>query len=63
LFSNVLGAVVWVVGFCAAGFAFGNIPAVKTNFHIVIFAIIGVSLLPAIIETIRARSSQGRTAA
>ena len=62
LFSNVLGGFLWVVGFCSAGYFFGNIPAVKSRFHIVIIAIVVISLLPAVIEGIRARQS-GRTAA
>lgn len=63
LFSNVLGGTIWVVGFCAAGFFFGNLPAVKKQFHIVIIAIIVISLLPAVIEGIRARSSSRSSAA
>jgi membrane-associated protein len=61
LFSNVLGGLIWVVGFCGAGYFFGNLPAVKSRFHIVILAIIVISLLPAVIEGIRARQSN-RTA-
>lgn len=57
VFSNVLGAVLWVVGFCAAGYVFGNIPSVKRNFHIVIIAIVVISLIPVVVEAIRARSS------
>ena len=33
---NVVGAVTWVGGCLAAGYAFGNIPVVKNNFSIVI---------------------------
>jgi membrane-associated protein len=62
LISNVIGGMIWVVGFCGAGYFFGNIPAVKSRFHIVIVAIIVISLLPAVIEGIRARQSN-RTAA
>lgn len=62
LFSNILGGAIWVIGFCGAGYLFGNIPAVKSRFHIVIIAIIVLSLLPAVIEGIRARN-QSRTAA
>jgi membrane-associated protein len=62
-FSNVLGGTIWVVGFCGAGYFFGNIPAVKSRFHIVIVAIIVISLLPAVIEGIRARSSSRSSAA
>jgi membrane-associated protein len=63
LFSNVLGGVVWVVGFCGAGYFFGNLPAVKKNFQFVILAIIVVSLLPAVIEAFRARSASRSSAA
>jgi membrane-associated protein len=57
LFSNVLGGVVWVVGFCGAGYFFGNLQAVKKNFTFVILAIIVLSLLPAVIEAFRARAA------
>jgi len=43
---NVLGGVLWVFTFILAGHFFGNMPAVKRNFHIVIFGVIGVSLIP-----------------
>jgi membrane-associated protein len=52
---NVGGAVVWVSLFTLAGYFFGNIPAVKSNFTLVIFAIIGLSVLPIIVEMIRGR--------
>jgi membrane-associated protein len=60
--SNVVGGVLWVTSFCLAGYFFGNIPAVKSRFHIVIVAIVVISLLPAVFEYLRARS-QSRTAA
>ena len=50
---NVVGAVAWVGGCLAAGYAFGNIPVVKNNFTFVIFAIIIISMLPGVIEYIR----------
>ena len=52
---NVSGAVAWVVSFLVGGYVFGNIPAVKSNFHIVIFAIIAISVAPAIFEVWKAR--------
>lgn len=45
---NVIGAVLWVFTFILAGHFFGNLPVVKKNFHIVIFGVIGVSLLPMV---------------
>jgi len=45
---NVIGAIAWVGIFLFAGHFFGNLPIVKRNFHIVIFGVIGVSLIPII---------------
>lgn len=53
---NVIGGAAWVLSFVFAGYWFGNIPVVKRNFTFVIFAIIVVSVLPAVIEVIRQRA-------
>lgn len=45
---NVVGAIVWVLSFTIAGYFFGNLPIVKRNFHIVIFGVIFLSILPMI---------------
>ncbi|MGA1979787.1 MAG: DedA family protein [Sedimentisphaerales bacterium] len=50
---NVIGGVLWVTLFVFGGFFFGNIPVIKRNFTFVIFAIIIISILPAVIEVIR----------
>lgn len=50
---NVIGAVVWVTGFVTIGYLFGNIPAVKERFSLVILAIIAVSVLPIAIEIVK----------
>ena len=52
---NVLGGIFWIVSFILGGYFFGNIPVVKRNFTIVIFAIIIISILPAVIEFFRHR--------
>jgi len=57
---NIFGAILWVGLFCVAGFWFGNIPVVRKNFTLVILAIIVVSILPAIIEAIRARKTPAK---
>ncbi|MGZ3775317.1 MAG: VTT domain-containing protein [Bdellovibrio sp.] len=46
LFYNTIGAIAWVFTFVLAGHFFGNLPAVKGNFHIMIFGIIGISMIP-----------------
>ncbi len=55
LVYNVVGAVVWVVSFLALGYFFGNQPVVKRNFTMVIAAIIVISVIPAVVEMMRAR--------
>lgn len=55
LFYSVVGTILWIGAFIAAGYWFGNIPIVKKNFTLVVFAIIGISLAPAVIEALRAR--------
>jgi len=60
---NVIGAVAWVALFIPAGYVFGNLEVVKKSFHLVIFAIIGLSILPAVIEFARERAKLQRAKA
>jgi len=55
---NIIGAVAWVLSLLLAGYFFGQIPTVKRNFHIVIVAIIVISLLPIVFEFVRARRAK-----
>ena len=52
---NIIGAVLWVLSFSYAGYFFANIPVVKNNLALVMVAIIVISILPGVIEVIRAR--------
>jgi membrane-associated protein len=52
---NVIGGIAWVMSFVVAGYFFGNMPAVKSNFHYVIVAIVVLSIMPPIIEYLRSR--------
>ncbi len=52
---NVGGGALWVVICTGAGYLFGNLPFVQDNFSLVILGIIGVSLLPAVVEVWRER--------
>jgi membrane-associated protein len=42
---NITGAVMWICAFVLSGYFFGSIPIVKENFSLIIYAIIGISLL------------------
>jgi membrane-associated protein len=49
------GAIFWVVSLTMLGYFFGNIPVVKKNLSVVIFAIIGLSLLPLVVQYVKGR--------
>ena len=55
LLYNLVGGILWTSVCVGAGYAFGNVPIVKNNFSIVALGIVAVSLLPMIIEIIKAR--------
>jgi len=50
---NLVGGFLWVASFVILGYFFGNLPIVKKNFTLVIFAIIFLSILPPIIEFLK----------
>lgn len=52
---NVVGGLAWVFLFVLAGHFFGDLPFVKTNFHIVIFAVIFISILPMLIPWFKSK--------
>jgi membrane-associated protein len=52
---NVAGAVLWVGSLLYTGYGFGNVPFIKNNLTIVIFAIIALSLVPLVVEYLRHR--------
>ncbi len=61
---NVVGGTVWILLFLLAGWKFGSLEVVQKRFHLVIGAIIVISVLPACWEFVRARRAgqQGESA-
>ena len=55
LLYNLVGGMLWTAVCVGAGYAFGNVPIVKNNFSIVALGIVAVSLLPMLIEIVKAR--------
>lgn len=55
VYYNATGGFVWVTGFTLTGYFFGNIPAVKEHFSLVVLAIIVLSIFPIIVEFSKAR--------
>ena len=52
---NVAGGVAWVLLFLYGGYLFGGLPVVEENFSLVILGVIVVSVLPIVVEVVRAR--------
>ena len=55
---NVVGAAIWVGSITVAGYLFGNIPWVKENLEIIIWALILVPGAMAILGAMKARGSE-----
>lgn len=52
---NLIGGALWVSIFCFAGYFFGDLPFVQKNLKLLLLAIIVISVLPAVIEVLRAK--------
>ena len=52
---NIIGGITWVCGLTLLGYFFGNLSFVQKNFELVIFGIIGLSLVPMVFEILRAK--------
>jgi membrane-associated protein len=42
---NIIGGILWISAFSLIGFFFGSLPIVKENFSLLVYAIIGISML------------------
>ncbi len=52
---SIVGGILWVGSFASLGYWFGQQKLVKENFSLVILAIVVISVMPALIEFIKAR--------
>jgi membrane-associated protein len=55
---NVIGGISWVSIFLALGYFFGTMPIVQKNFELVIIAIILISVVPMLVEWLKARQEK-----
>jgi membrane-associated protein len=58
---NVAGGAAWVAGFVYGGYFFGNLPAVRRHFALVILAIIVISFMPMVVQYVSARRRPDKT--
>lgn len=57
LLFNTVGGISWAASFFLIGYFFGNLPAVKQHFGIVVIAIIFISVIPAIVAFAKNRKT------
>ncbi len=59
---DLFGGALWIFSLTLAGYWFGNLPWIKANLSLVIFAIIGISFIPLAVSYLRARLDGKRPA-
>src|ERR1700733_8784372 len=57
---SIVGGVFWVLACLLAGYSLGNIDFVKKHFEIIILAIVVISVIPALVEFIKARKHSSK---
>jgi membrane-associated protein len=54
----LVGGALWVTSLTLAGYFFGQLDFVKNNFELVVLGIIGISLLPMVVEIVKAKMAK-----
>ncbi|TDB92045.1 DedA family protein [Micromonospora fluostatini] len=57
---NVVGGILWGTGVTVLGYFLGQIPFVKANIEAILIAIVLISVLPIVVEVLRARTAARR---
>lgn len=60
---NVIGGVAWVAIFCLLGYFVGGLTIVQENLKLVVVAIVIISIVPGIVEVVRARLKSDKESA
>ena len=55
---SAIGAVLWATGITVLGYFLGSVPFVAANLEVILLLIVLVSVLPAMVEVLRARSNK-----
>lgn len=59
---NVIGALLWGVGVTVLGYFLGRIDFIKNNIELILVLIVALSLVPVVVELLRARRDSRRDA-
>ena len=54
---NVVGALLWGVGVTVLGYLLGNVAFIKANIELILIAVVGLSLIPIVVELFRQKSA------
>jgi membrane-associated protein len=60
---SIVGGVAWATGVTLLGYWLGGIAFVRANIELILVAIVGLSLVPIVVEAVRARRERIREAA
>jgi len=60
---NVLGGTLWAIGVTLLGYFLGQVEVVEQNLELAILAVVGVSLMPIVLEVVRSRREKRSSAA
>ncbi len=59
---SIIGGIAWAAGVTLLGHSLGRITFVKENIELILIGIVGLSVLPIVLEVIKARRENRRTA-
>ena len=56
---NIIGGLLWGVGVTLLGFFLGQVDVIADHLELAILAVVGISILPIVVEAVRARRHHG----
>jgi membrane-associated protein len=60
---SLIGGVAWAAGVTVLGFWLGQFALVRANIELMLILIVALSVLPIVVEVVRARRKPGKQAA
>jgi membrane-associated protein len=60
---NIIGGTIWAFGITLLGYFLGQVPVVEENLELAILAVVGISILPIVLEVLKARKEKRHSVA